>query len=333
MRLSSDCLPVQTPGLATRRHRLFLEYLIVFLALGVLALLALLYVLGRIGSLPAPPITATYCIDEKFKFLAEQRNLQDSDLIAVGSSVTWRNLDMQPFVNRGVAQQPMNAAPCYLHMDQIAFLTAFLLDHLDSVEIVVSMVGPRDFANCNEADRDFFATDRAASYIFGGSSPLWLYITNFRPIAFLRDAWSIAEKRASPRAVGPLVMDAYGAGPIEGKSEWSEAPAFDDACFAALRDFEAMLDERGVRLVLASFPSSPGWRSRHDPDGTVTEAFEARLRGALAEDSSVFMPSKAFSFGAEEYFDYTHLQWPAARRLSAQLAEMLAARRVMTSGG
>lgn len=333
MRLGSDCLQAQTPGRQTRRHRLFLEYLVVFLALDILALLALLYVLGRIGSLPAPPITATYCIDEKFKFLAEQRDLRDSDLIAVGSSVTWRNLDMRPFVEQGVAQRPLNAAPCYLHMDQIAFLSAFLLDHLDSVEIVVSIVGPRDFADCNEADRGFFATDRAASYIFQDASPLWLYVTNFRPIPFLRDAWSIAEKRSSPRARGPLVMDPYGAGPIEGSSDWTPAPEFDDACFAALHDFEAMLDARGVRLVLVSFPSSPGWLSEHDPEGAVTESFEARLRGALAGDGSIFVPSKAFSVTADDYYDYVHLQWPAARRLSDRLAEMLAARRLTTSGG
>jgi len=332
MRIDINCLTVRRSD-RTLRHRRFLEYLVTFLALGVLALLALLYVLGRIGSLPAPPITATYCIDEKFKFLAEQDDLVESDLIAVGSSVTWRNLDMRPLADRGVARRPINAAPCYLYMDQTAYLTSFLLDHLDRVEIVVSIVGPRDFANCNEADRAFFAPDRAAAYIFDGASPLWLYVTNFRPIPFLRDAWSIAEKRSSPWARGPLVMNAYGAGPIEGTSDWAPPPQFDEACFAALRGFEAMLDARGVRLVLVSFPSSPGWRAQYDPGGEVTEQFEARLRGALSESDSVFVPGKAFSFGPTEYFDYVHLQWPAARDLSARLADILAARRVATSGG
>lgn len=333
MHQDADCLPRAIGGGATGRHQRFLECLVTFMALGVLAFLALLYVLGAIGSLPPPPITATYCIDEKFKFLAEQRDLKDSDLLAVGSSVTWRNLDMAPLAARGVAQRPLNAAPCYLHLDQIAFLTGFLLDHLDRVKVVVSVVAPRDFADCKEADRAFFSPEKAAPYLFEGASPLSIYATNFRPIPFLRDAWHIAEKRSSPRAFGPLVMDAYGAGPIEGTGNWNPAPTFDERCFEALAEFEDMLDDRGVRLVLVSFPTSPEWRAQYDPQGEVTRRFEAQLRHALSDGDSLFAPSEAFSFESAAYFDYVHLQWPAARQFSARVTDWLAERRVATSGG
>src|SRR5690606_2462792 len=109
------CFPSAADGEDTAPHRRFLEYFVGLLALGVLAFLAMLYVLNAAGSLPAAPITATYCIDEKFKYLAEQ-DLDDVDVLAVGSSVTWRNLDMRPLVARGLADNPINAAPCYLHM-------------------------------------------------------------------------------------------------------------------------------------------------------------------------------------------------------------------------
>ena len=325
------CLPRAAEANAVGRHQRFLEYLVTFLALGVLGLLGMLYVLNAIGSLPPPPVTATYCIDEKFKFLAE-RDLDDVDLLAVGSSVTWRNLDMTPFVARGVAERPLNAAPCYLHMDQVAFLARFLLDHLDRVKTVVSVVAPRDFANCNEAERAFFSPDRAAPYVFEGASPLYVYITNFRPTPFLRDAWHIAEKRSSPKVFGPLFMDGYGSGPIEGTSTWSPPPRFDGTCFDALADLEAMLAERGVRLVLVSFPSSPDWLAAHDPHGDVTREFESRLRASLSDDGSLFQPSAAFAFDRSRYFDYVHLQWEGAQEFSSTVAGWLAARPAAAGG-
>lgn len=321
----SDCWPAKPERDNVAPHRRYLEYLVVFLALGVLALLALLYGLKESGSLPAPPVTATYCIDEKFKFLAEH-NIADADLIAVGSSVTWRNLDMRPFIERGLAERPLNAAPCYLHIDQVAFYTAFLLDHLDQVETVVSVVAPRDFADCNEPERAFFSRERAARYVFEGDSPLPLYFTNLRPISFVRDALGTAERRTNSAAHGPLVMDPFGAGPIVGRAEWTEIPQLDERCFSALARFEAMLAARGLRLVLVSFPPSPGWRGQNDPEGTLTRGFEARLRATLAEPGSLFLASAPFVFEEPSYFDYVHLQWPAARVFSAAVAERLAAR-------
>lgn len=333
MRPDSDCLRSAAEDGAAGSHQRFLEFLVAFLCLSVLAFLALLYLLGSIGSLPAPPITATYCIDEKFKFLAEQPEVEQSDLLAVGSSVTWRNLAMQPFVDRGIARRPLNAAPCYLHMDQVAFLTSFLLDHLDRVKLVVSVVAPRDFADCNEAERAFFSTDKAAAYVFHGESPLAIYASNFRPIPFIRDALDIAEKRSSPTATGPLFMGPYGSGPITGEGTWSAAPSFDDRCFAALSGFEALLAARGIRLALVSFPSSPAWLAEHDPDGSVTRTFDARLRASLTDERTLFRPAETAAYGDPSYFDYVHLNWPAAQVFSADLARWLADRGVAAGGG
>ena len=328
----SNCWPAEPEADNVVRHRRYLEYIVVFLALGVLGLLALLYGLNASGSLPAPPVTATYCIDEKFKFLAEH-DIDDADLIAVGSSVTWRNLDMRPFIARGLAERPLNAAPCYLHMDQVAFYTGFLLDHLDEVETVVSVVAPRDFADCNENDRAFFSRERAARYVFEGGSALPLYFTNLRPISFLRDAIGTAERRRNPAAHGPLVMDAFGAGPIEGRTEWTEVPWLDQRCFAALARFEAMLADRGVRLVLVSFPPSPGWRRQNDPDDALTKTFEARLHETLGEPGTLVAPSDSFVYEDPLYFDYVHLQWPGARAFSLEVADWLASRQGASRGG
>src|SRR3546814_13018229 len=128
MHEGATCLPSARRRRGAQDHRLFLVYLSAFLALGVLRILWALYGLSLVDSLPAPPVTATYCIDEKFKYLAEQ-DLAEVDLLAVGSSVTGRNLDLTPSVARGLAEHPMNLAPCHLPTYQTDFLPTFLLAH------------------------------------------------------------------------------------------------------------------------------------------------------------------------------------------------------------
>jgi len=307
----------------SRRHcYFFLGYLIAFLALGAVTFLAMLYGLKAADSLPAAPLTGTYCIDEKFKFLAEQ-DLENTDLLAVGSSVTWRNLDLRPFVTGGLSKHPLNAAPCYLHMHQMVFLTEFLLDRLSTVQTLISVVAPRDFENCSEADRAFFSPEQATPYIFRGASPLVIYATNFRPIQLIRDASRVEERRSKPRSVGPLVMGPYGSGPIEGTSDWTPAPLFDDKCFDALAEFDKMLASRGVKLIVVSFPLSPKWHSRYDPEGDVERTFEARLRASLSHDGSTFISSRSFSLDRSLYFDAVHFQWPAAQAFSSLVADRL----------
>jgi hypothetical protein len=127
--------------------RQFITGFFAFVLLGIAGFSVTLPLLGRAGMLPPPPLTANACIDEKFKFLAEN-DLSDVDLIAVGSSVTWRNLDMAAFKKAGLAKRPLNAAPCYLHVSETVSYTAFLLKGIPTVRTVVSVMAPRDFDQC-----------------------------------------------------------------------------------------------------------------------------------------------------------------------------------------
>src|SRR3546814_17850127 len=106
-------------------------------------------------------------------------------------------------------------------------------------------------------------------------------MANFRPLSFFRDALQVAERRSDPGAVGPLVMGPYGAGPIEGAADSNPPPVFDPGCFAALAAFEALLVERGVRLVVAGFPPSPAWRPASAPQGTALDGSQSLHRAPL----------------------------------------------------
>src|SRR5688572_28516319 len=132
--------PIVAARLSNSAARRFVLGFFAFILCGVLSYSTGLAILDRIGMLPPPPITATLCIDEKFKFLAERGDLQDVDLLAVGSSVTWRNLEMSAFEKTGLARQPLNAAPCYLHLSEIVSYTAFLLERMPNVRTVVSVM-------------------------------------------------------------------------------------------------------------------------------------------------------------------------------------------------
>lgn len=313
--------------------RRFLTWLGGFLGISAATFLAMLLALQTAGSLPPPPVTATDCIDEKFKFLAEQQDLREVDLLAVGSSITWRNLDLDKFVDHRLASRPLNAATCYLFMDQTVFLTEFLLDHLPRVRTVVSVIAPRDFGYCAERDRAFFDTDRSADYIFEKASPLPIYAMNFRPIAFIRSAFSVAEQRSGPDAKHPIYLDRYGAGPVVGSSPWNPEPSLDPACFAALRQLEDKLGERGVRLVLVSFPPSPEWHAEHDPTGEVLRDFERQVEQSLTDEGTIFVSSESVVSDGAGYYDAVHFRWPAAQRFSARLADRLVSAGLPTSAG
>ncbi|WP_152048259.1 hypothetical protein [Aureimonas psammosilenae] len=279
---------------------------------------ALMLTLAAAKSLPAPPLTGTSCIDEKFKFLANNK-LDDVDFIAVGSSLTWRNVDVRAFEQHGLAKKAVNAAPCFLQISQTAFLTDFLLSKMPSVSTVLAVVAPRDFENCNAPQDSFFSVDQAAPYIFDKSSPATIYARNFRLIGFLTDAASVREARTRPDSLNNLVIDAKGGGPIEVKSSWLPAPKLDDACFDSLRELERVVNGGGAKLLVVSFPQSPSWGQTHDPAGVIRADFDARIRRALS-DRAMFISQDVFHASEDAYADAVHLTWQIAQQFSQAIA-------------
>src|SRR3712207_3183643 len=113
--------------------RRFLKVVLGAAALGAMLGVRALAAPGAKGWLPAPPLTATNCVDSKFALL-RRLDLSDRTLVAVGSSATWRNLDLELLERRFPGTRAYNVAPCYLHMDQTAFFAEFMLDRMPQVE-------------------------------------------------------------------------------------------------------------------------------------------------------------------------------------------------------
>lgn len=301
---------------AARRYVLSVLAVVVICIAGFAALLALL---AKLDSLPPPPLTGTACMDEKFKFLAE-RDLRDVDLIAVGSSVTWRNLDVTAFRRNGMARQPINAAPCYLHVSEVVAYTGFLLARMHSVETVVSVVAPRDFERCTSPSDAFFSSTLAEAYVFDGLPPFPIYLANLAPHKFVPDIFRIRQMRSDPNAALSLVMDEHGAGPLRVSGDWLPRPAFEDMCFTALSELERTVAAHGARLIVATLPLQPEWRALHDPGGELVPAFEQRVRAALVHPSTLFHAGSQTIPPSSSYADAVHLLWDSAVRYSAQIA-------------
>lgn len=325
-RLTTERRRFSPPHGGNRTNSPARRYVLAFFAVVTLIICAFgasLALLARLDRLPPPPLTNTTCIDEKFKFLAE-RDLRGVDLIAVGSSVTWRNLDMSAFQRRGLARRPINAAPCYLHVSETAYFTDFLLQRMPKVETVVMVLAPRDFERCAAPSEAFFSSTLAAAYVFDGMSPFPIYLSNLVPHRFVRDVLRIRDMRNDPDTNMTLMMDEHGAGPLRVSSDWLPKPAFDAMCFAALTELERIVTARGAKLVVATLPLQPEWRARYDPDGQVIAAFERRVEAALVMPSTVLHAGSQAPAQSLSYADAVHFLWESAERYSARLAAFAA---------
>jgi len=288
MTMQSPATDLPLKSLDAPAYRRFALWLLPALVLGIAGFGVLLWSLARADRLPPPPLTADACIDEKFKFLAEH-DIRDVDFIAVGSSVTWRNLDMSAFRHKGLALRPLNAAPCYLHIGETAYYTEFLLGHMKKVKTVLSVVSPRDFEQCSGPKDGFFSATLANAYVFDGLSPFPIYLTNFRPVDFFKQALQIKGMRTDPDYYFTMMMDEYGSGPLRKRFSWLPEPLFQNMCFSALTELEKLVNAAGDKLVVTDFPLQPEWRAKYDPRGDVVRSFEARIRAALRMLSTQFI--------------------------------------------
>ncbi|GJD97919.1 hypothetical protein [Methylobacterium iners] len=288
-----------------RFNRALVVWIAAFLSSGSIAL----WMLNRAGHLPPPPLTATNCIDEKFKFLHET-TLTDRNLIAVGSSVTWRNLDFSAVDGRWKSLRPVNAAPCYLQIHQTAYLTEFLLDEIPTARVVVSVVSMQDFQNCSE-DEKFFDSSIARRYISARETSWHLYFTNFRPRLFLQDVAKIRSMRDGTRNREPLVMDQYGSGPLtftppEVRSDRAATPE----CLKHMERLARELRDKGVAWVVVLLPPMPAWGRSYDPSGSRDLSWRQGVKAHLERTGTVVLDGR---FGPavddNDFTDPDHLHW------------------------
>jgi hypothetical protein len=298
-----------------RAHRWLVQVLMLSL-LGTALVVLLFAALAATNRLPAPPLTATACLDEKLAFVRSAA-LAEATLIAVGSSATWRNLDMQRLEHALPAGRALNVATCYLYVDQTAFLSELLLARVPKVTHVLTVLAPRDFEKCDPKDTKIAEPLLARAHL-DGLVPGWLvHVINFRPMYILREAFRI--KAGREEALG---SDRYGSSPLYRTNSWNPPPSLDERCFAALAKLESLVAARHARLVVATVPVMPRWLAEFDPNNRMISQWIEGIRARLGP-RSLFIDGRSFHWPDEGFADPVHLLWPLGAKYTDFIATAL----------
>lgn len=278
-------------------------------------------------SMPAPAISSLVHIDEKLRFMREHPDYKPN-ILAVGSSVTWRQLSGEAFgsVDGGDETAFLNGGTAHLQVHQTRAMSRFLLDHYPSVGTLLVLLSLPDFKNCTSEPEHLFPPRDAARYAFGNWPAVYFYLHYVSPMRYVRTAMTLADRKAP--LIGDLYLDDYGSGPLQVPEEKQRGLRYgriepDAACVAALEALVAETAERGVRLLLVFSPIHPGYRERHPASvewlGGVARRVAAAAR-AKEVDTKVLDLRRHSGFEEGDFYDAFHLQWRAVRELSATLA-------------
>ena len=286
---------------------------------GVMVIVLTLVALAGSNRLPAPPLTATACLDEKLAF-TRSAALEEATLLAIGSSATWRNLDMRRLEQSQFGVRALNAATCYLHVDQIAFLTELLLERAARVTYVLTVLALRDFENCDPKDTKIAQPTLTRAYLLG-ILPGWVvHFVNFRPSYILHQAFTIKAERA-----GLLSSDQYGSSPAYRVNNWNPPPVVDQRCFDALERLESSVAGKNARLVVATVPVMPRWSAEFDPNKHIVAHWTDGVRAKLSS-RTMFVDGRMFLWPDEGFADPVHLLWPKGAEYTEFIAAAIAVR-------
>jgi hypothetical protein len=289
----------------------------------------MLAVLSAARRLPAPPVSGTYCIDEKLAWLKHNPDALASNVIAVGSSVTWRNLDFSVLspAARSAVGGVVNAAPCFLRANQIRFMVHHLLQRRPEIHTVLTVLNPRDMEVCSTTPSAFYEPTLADAYLNGSVPDFWVYFRNLRAESFIRDIVQLPVRRQQE-----LVYDRFGSGPITRNNPQLWYPFNPElSCYRELHSLATELSAKGVQFIVATLPVMPDWTKHHDPEAQTQRGFLADIETALSGTGAFLvdgqtkhpLPTPAFTDPAHLQWpvvaDFTRFIWDEARRAGAKL--------------
>lgn len=277
--------------------------------------------------LPAPAIGRLVHIDEKLRFIRDNPDL-DPTILAVGSSITWRQLDGAAFGRQPNGKPRLfNGATGALKVHQTADLIELYLEHFQHVKTVLVMTNQEDFSDCTSEAAEMVDHWAATAYAFEDWPAAYFYFRYFSPQRYVQTAWTLSERR-QPR-IGDLYLDAYGSGPLTVPKSMQRGLRYrpveaDPACFANLVALSHRLAHRKIRLVVVFPPVHPAYRRAHPGVDQWTERTMYQLATETAGDQTLVLSLYDDSrFEADDFYDAYHLQWPAVRRLSPIVADAL----------
>lgn len=276
-------------------------------------------------SLPAPTITRLAALDEKLRYLRRHPQL-DPRILAVGSSIAWRQLDGAAFDEiAGGGRAFLNGGTAMLQIHQSRAMLDFYLSQYRNVRQVLLLTGPPDFDDCSRAPADLMPAKDAAAYAFGELPEAYFYMRYFAPQRFLKSAAAL-EQRQQP-LTGDLYLDRWGSGPLHVPEDMLRGLRYgpsspDPACLDALTGIVDDMRTRNIRLTIVFPPVHPAYREEYPHVMATVCAITRSLESTLAGDGvRVLNYENDSSYRPEDFFDAFHLQWPAVQRFSREIAQ------------
>jgi hypothetical protein len=276
--------------------------------------------------LAPPAISPLASFDLKLRFLRNHAAL-DPQILAVGSSITWRQLDGAAF-ERSAHRRFLNGATANLKIHQTRDLLEFYLAHYRNVRTVLVMVGPPDFEDCSDEPARTFDHEDAAAYVFGRWPEPYFYLRYFAPQRYAQAVLTLAGRQAE--FTGDLFHDRYGSGPLKVPKSMMRGLRYgpvqaDPACIDALIDLSHALAARRRHLVIVFPPLHPEYRGSYpEVMEWLRDAAKRVEAGTKIDGTKVVLLYDHPDFVAADFFDAVHLQWPSAKRLSSLIAGTIA---------
>jgi hypothetical protein len=277
--------------------------------------------------LAPPAMSPLLSLDLKLRYLRENPTL-DPHILAVGSSITWRQLD-------GAAFEPMasgphrlvNGAAGDLKIHQTRELVNFYLEHYRNVRTVLVLAGPPDFEDCSSEPSRLVDHDDAAAYAFGGWPAPYFYLRYFAPARYAQAVWNLPAEQTA--LTGGNYLDRYGSGPLQvpeamkrglryGLVEW------DWTCVDLLIKLSRELTARWRQLVIVLPPIHPEYRRVFPSVVERLREIAVHVEAATKSDRTQIVPLLDHpDFAEHDFFDAVHLQWSSVKRLSELIARSI----------
>lgn len=278
-----------------------------------------LFVINRLGVEPPPQLSNNLCIDQKLAYL-RTHSIANPTILAVGSSVTWRNFDSMAIQQASGGQSvPFNGAFCGLKINQTKFTTDYFIERIPSIHQVMTILAPEDLTGCDTTNPRVFDPEDADKFVYRRAWTFPLYLKYFDPVTLIKNVFLLRRS-----GLESLTFDRYADGPLDTSETrgltYGELPPLDPSCLRSLRQLAQELDAKGLRFVVVTMPLNPEWKARFDPKGTVMRQASRQIESALAGTSATFWDADHdFAMNRGAFIDAIHIRWSAAKVFSRAL--------------
>ena len=274
--------------------------------------------------MPPPAIGRVVHLDEKLRFIRSNPEI-DPTVVAVGSSITWRNLSGREIERIVGPKRFLNGAAVYMQTHQTRKLARFLVRRYANVRTLLVLTNLPDFGNCTD-DRDpMFNAEDAGRYAFRRWPETYFHLRYFAPRRYFDWIMTVDTRRIP--FTGDVYIDEYGSGPVIVPPDADLGLRYkerevDPFCVTKLAELSGNMTEWGLRTIIVFPPIHPDYRARYPESTAQVPEIAARLEAETEGDNTqILLMHDDPRFQPEDFYDAFHLQWPSAQRLSGIIAD------------